>query len=176
MIHQDRLRLVDGDITTLDCDAIVTAANEALAGGGGIDGAIHRAAGPELLLACGRIGSCPTGEPVITPGFNLKAHHVIHTVGPVWCGGGEDEHRHLADCYRNSLALAVEHDLAAVAFPSVSTGVYGFPIERACRIAIREVIGHVASHDTPATVTFCCFGAADTERYREALAEEGIIL
>jgi len=174
--HQDRLRLVDGDITGFDGDAIVNAANEALAGGGGVDGAIHRAAGPELLDACRQIGGCPTGHAVITPGFNLKARHVIHTVGPVWRGGMNDEDRLLADCYRNSLALAVQHDLAAIAFPSISTGVYGFPIERACRIAIRETIGHFAHHDTPVTVTFCCFGAEDTERYREALAEEGIFL
>jgi O-acetyl-ADP-ribose deacetylase len=170
----DRIRLVDGDITTLDIDAIVNAANEALAGGGGVDGAIHRSAGPELMVACREIGGCPTGQAVITRGFNLKARHVIHTVGPAWRGGDED--RRLADCYRNSLMLAQRDDLATLAFPSISTGVYGFPIKRACRIAIREVIGHFSRHDTPHSVTFCCFGAPDTERYREALAEEGFFL
>ncbi|MBT5435703.1 MAG: O-acetyl-ADP-ribose deacetylase [Alphaproteobacteria bacterium] len=174
MTAGDRIRLVDGDITTLDIDAIVNAANEALAGGGGVDGAIHRSAGPELMVACREIGGCPTGQAVITRGFNLKARHVIHTVGPAWRGGDED--RRLADCYRNSLMLAQRDDLATLAFPSISTGVYGFPIKRACRIAIREVIGHFSRHDTPHSVTFCCFGAPDTERYREALAEEGFFL
>ncbi|MBT7612076.1 MAG: O-acetyl-ADP-ribose deacetylase [Rhodospirillaceae bacterium] len=174
MTAGDRIRLVDGDITTLDIDAIVNAANEALAGGGGVDGAIHRSAGPELMVACREIGGCPTGQAVITRGFNLKARHVIHTVGPAWRGGDED--RRLADCYRNSLMLAQRDDLATLAFPSISTGGYGFPIKRACRIAIREVIGHFSRHDTPHSVTFCCFGAPDTERYREALAEEGFFL
>ena len=174
MTAGDPIRLVDGDITTLDIDAIVNAANEALAGGGGVDGAIHRSAGPELMVACREIGGCPTGQAVITRGFNLKARHVIHTVGPAWRGGDED--RRLADCYRNSLMLAQRDDLATLAFPSISTGVYGFPIKRACRIAIREVIGHFSRHDTPHSVTFCCFGAPDTERYREALAEEGFFL
>lgn len=169
-----RIRLVDGDITTLDVDAIVNAANTALAGGVGVDGAIHRAAGPHLLEACRAIGGCPTGQAVMTPGFALKARHVIHTAGPIWRGGASDEDRLLADSYRNSLALARDAGLAGIAFPSISTGVYGFPIERACRIAVREVTAFLKTQERPETVIFCCFGAGDTEHYREALAAEGI--
>ena len=170
----NRMQITEGDITRLEVDAIVNAANESLLGGGGVDGAIHDAAGPNLLTECKTLGGCPTGDAKITQGYALAARHVIHTVGPAWRGGDED--RRLADCYRNSLMLAQRDDLATLAFPSISTGVYGFPIKRACRIAIREVIGHFSRHDTPHSVTFCCFGAPDTERYREALAEEGFFL
>ena len=171
-----RLSLLQGDIAALEVDAIVNAANRALAGGGGVDGAIHRAAGPELAAACRAIGGCPTGEAVLIPGFALKARHIVHTVGPVWRGGGEGEDDLLAACYRNSLALAAGRGFATLAFPSISTGAYGFPIRRACRIAIGEAIRHCRAAALPRRVIFCCFAAADGARYREALAERGIAL
>ena len=169
-----RIALVQGDIAALEVDAIVNAANRALAGGGGVDGAIHRAAGPELAAACRAIGGCATGEAVLTPGFALKARHIVHTVGPVWRGGGEGEEGLLANCYRNSLALAGERGLAKVAFPSISTGAYGFPIARACRIAVGATIRHLRASAMPSRVLFCCYAAADGAHYREALAEHGI--
>lgn len=169
-----RFSLLQGDIAALDADAIVNAANRALAGGGGVDGAIHRAAGPELAAACRAIGGCPTGEAVLTPGFALKARYVVHTVGPVWRGGGDGEDDLLAACYRNSLALAAERGFATLAFPSISTGAYRFPIRRACRIAIAEAIRHCRGAALPRRVIFCCFAAADGAHYREALAERGI--
>ena len=174
MTLEGRIGLVDGDITTLEVAAIVNAANSRLKRGGGVDGAIHRAAGPELQAACDRIGGCATGSAVLTPGFRLKAGHVIHAVGPVWAGGAKDEDRLLADCYRASLEIAAENGFASIAFPSISTGVYGFPIERASRIAVAETTGFLARNDVPERVVFCCFGAADTEVYREALAGKGI--
>lgn len=168
---QDRLEIVEGDITTLAVDAIVNAANESLAGGGGVDGAIHRAAGPGLLQECRTLGGCPTGEARITAGYNLPARHVIHTVGPVWRGGTADEDALLASCYRRSLELAAARGLETVAFPAISTGVYRFPPERAASIAARTVVDFLAGHERPTRVIFCCFGKESAEAYRTAVAE-----
>ncbi len=164
------IEIIEADITTLDVDAIVNAANEALAGGGGVDGAIHRAAGPELIAACraiprvGRFARCPTGEARITPGFELRAKFVIHTVGPVWHGGSRDEAALLAACYRNSLQLAAEHSIRSIAFPAISCGVYGYPLERATAIALREVRAWRA--ELPQRVIFCCFNEVIARSYR----------
>ena len=162
------IRIVRGDITRQEVEAVVNAANTSLLGGGGVDGAIHRAAGPGLLEECRRIGGCPTGEARITGGHLLPARFVIHTVGPVWRGGGHGEEELLARCYRNSLHLALEKGLASLAFPSISTGVYGFPIERACPIALAEVSGFLRAHGAPALVLFVCFSAEDYRTYTEA--------
>jgi len=165
------IEVVRGDITRLDVDAIVNAANESLLGGGGVDGAIHRAAGPELLAECETLGGAKTGQAKRTRGYGLQARFVIHAVGPVWRGGGNGEDELLASCYRESLKLA--SDLRSIAFPAISTGVYGFPIERATPIAVREVKRFLASggHSLQ-KVVFCCFSAADEAVYRKALAGE----
>jgi O-acetyl-ADP-ribose deacetylase (regulator of RNase III) len=168
-----RLEIVEGDITKLAVDAIVNAANESLLGGGGVDGAIHRAAGPQLLEECRLLGGCPTGQAKITNGYRLPAKHVIHTVGPVWRGGGHGEDDLLASCYRASLELAHGHDCHSVAFPAISTGIYGFPADRAARIAVATVRTFLAGHDVPEKVIFCCFSGASAETHRQALAETG---
>jgi O-acetyl-ADP-ribose deacetylase len=152
------IEIIDGDITTLDVDAIVNAANEALAPGGGVCGAIHRKAGPDLAEACAKLGGCATGEAKITPGFGLPAGHVIHAVGPVWGGGERGEGRLLANCYRNSLHLAAEHGLTSIAFPAISTGIFGFPPDRAALIALRTVRETLPDVPSMERVVFCCFG------------------
>ena len=162
-----RMSVVTGDITTLDVDAIVNAANESLLGGGGVDGAIHRAAGPELLAECRTLGGCPTGEAKITHGYNLRARHVIHTVGPVWHGGAQGEDGLLASCYRRSLEVAAENGLQSIAFPAISTGVYRFPPQGAARIAARTVGEFLAHDDGLKSVVFCCF-SPDSAALHEA--------
>ncbi len=165
-----RIEIVEGDITRLDVDAIVNAANKTLLGGGGVDGAIHRAAGPELRDACKQLGGCETGEAKITPGFALPARYVIHTVGPVWGGGERGENRLLANCYRNSLALAQAHGLASIAYPAISTGAYGFPPDRAALIALRTVLDSLERAATIERVVFCCFGAQSRQHHEAAFA------
>jgi O-acetyl-ADP-ribose deacetylase len=164
-----RIELIQGDITELDVDAIVNAANTTLLGGGGVDGAIHRAAGPELLEACLPLNGCATGEAKITPGFRLPAKFVIHTVGPVWTGGTQNEEELLASCYRNSLALASRNNCRSIAFPNISTGVYHFPKEQAAEIATQEVRKHLHTHSIPETVTFVCFGDDNFKIYEKLL-------
>ena len=167
---RDRIDIVEGDITTLAVEAIVNAANEQLAGGGGVDGAIHRAAGPWLLEECRTLGGCPTGEAKITGGYKLPARYVIHTVGPVWHGGASGEDGLLASCYRRSVEIAAEKGLGSIAFPAISTGVYRFPPERAARIAVETVRDFLAGHDVPHKVIFCCFGKESAKIHREAVA------
>jgi O-acetyl-ADP-ribose deacetylase (regulator of RNase III) len=152
----DRIEIVLGDITTQKVDAIVNAANSSLRGGGGVDGAIHRAAGPELSEACRKLNGCPTGEARITPGFKLHARFVIHTVGPIWYGGTHDEDTLLARCYRNSLSLAVEHSIKTIAFPSISTGAYGFPLARATMIALSEIKNFLESNHSIERIAMVC--------------------
>ncbi len=168
-----RITIVEGDITKLEVDAIVNAANERLLGGGGVDGAIHRAAGPGLVDECRVLGGCPTGEARITKGYRLPAGHVIHTVGPVWHGGGRGEDDLLAGCYRSSLELAAAHALKTIAFPAISTGVYRFPPQRAARIAVTTAAGFLAGDAVLETVIFCCFGRASVEAHEAALKEIG---
>ena len=163
------MRVVQGDITKLEVDAVVNAANTTLLGGGGVDGAIHRAAGPELLAECRTLGGCATGEAKITKGYRLPARYVIHTPGPVWHGGGHGEAALLAACYRNSLALAMEYGCRSVAFPCISTGVYGFPKETAVRIAVETVSRFLLDHSGIMDVIFCCFSDTDFHLYRAVL-------
>jgi O-acetyl-ADP-ribose deacetylase (regulator of RNase III) len=165
-----RIEIVEGDITRLDVDAIVNAANQILAPGGGVCGAIHRAAGPELAKVCASLGGCETGEAKITPGFRLPARYVIHTVGPVWGGGERGEDRLLAACYRNSLTLAADHGLATIAFPAISTGTFGFPPDRAARIALTTVLEGLAGAGAIDRVVFCCFGSDSRKHHEAALA------
>ena len=152
-----RISVLEADITTLDVDAIVNAANTSLLGGGGVDGAIHRRAGKELLAECRTLGRCPTGEAKLTRGYKLQARYVIHAVGPVWHGGGSGERELLASCYRRSLELARDHGLETIAFPGISTGVYGYPVARAARVAIEAIAGDLAHHELPRQVTLCTF-------------------
>ena len=165
-----RLSVVQADITTLDVDALVNAAHESLLGGGGVDGAIHRAAGPALLEECRRLGGCPTGEARLTAGHRLRARHVLHAVGPVWQGGGHDEASLLASAYRAALRLAADARLDSVAFPAISTGAYGYPLDAACGIAVRTVAEVLAKQEHPGRVIFCGFGARATRALSEALA------
>jgi O-acetyl-ADP-ribose deacetylase len=166
----DRISIVTGDITRLSVDAIVNAANESLLGGGGVDGAIHNAAGPGLLAECRTLGGCPTGEARLTKGYNLRAPYVIHTVGPVWQGGNQGEGELLAGCYRNPLMLAAETNITTLAFPAISTGVYRFPPDRAAIIALATVNTFLNHNDTIARVTFCCFSQDSAEHHERATA------
>jgi O-acetyl-ADP-ribose deacetylase (regulator of RNase III) len=168
-VMNDRIQLVDADITELEVDAIVNAANTSLLGGGGVDGAIHRAAGPGLLEECRKLNGCATGDAKITEGYNLPARYVIHTVGPVWHGGASGEEELLAGCYRKCFQLAREYDLQSMAFPAVSTGVYGFPKDRASRIAIRTTLEELAENKRLARVLFVCFNIETRNAYEKAL-------
>jgi O-acetyl-ADP-ribose deacetylase (regulator of RNase III) len=162
------------DITTLSVDAIVNAANRSLLGGGGVDGAIHRAAGPDLLAECRTLGGCETGAAKITRGYRLPARHVIHAVGPVWYGGEKDEDALLAACYRTALDLAIEHSLGSIAFPAISTGIYAFPADRAARIAIGTVAGALASPRSITRVAYCCFSQASAQHHMAAARDLGL--
>jgi O-acetyl-ADP-ribose deacetylase len=168
---RERVEIVDGDITRQRVDAIVNAANTTLLGGGGVDGAIHRAAGPELLAECRTLAGCATGQAKITKGYRLPAQWVIHTVGPVWHGGQQGEDERLASCYRCSFALAEQHGLRTIAFPCISTGVYGFPMDRAARIAIRETSEHLQKRKSVEKVLLVCFGAQAQQVHLQALRE-----
>jgi O-acetyl-ADP-ribose deacetylase (regulator of RNase III) len=169
---RSRFQVQQGDITQMKVDAIVNAANTSLLGGGGVDGAIHRAAGPQLLAECRSLGGCPTGEARITAGYRLPAKHVIHTVGPVYSGRPQDA-RLLAACYRNSLQLAVDNRVRTIAFPAISCGIYGYPIEEACTIAIRTCHEFLGEHDAPDLIVFVLFSEPHRRIYEETLAHLG---
>ena len=168
-MKHERIKVIEGDITVQKVDAVVNAANTSLLGGGGVDGAIYRAAGPGLLAECRTLHGCPTGEARITGGYSLPARWVIHTVGPVWKGGGHSEDELLAACYRNSLALARDNGIRTVAFPAISTGVYGFPVARACAIALREVKQFLEANPLPEEVRLICFDRHTADIYRNLL-------
>jgi O-acetyl-ADP-ribose deacetylase len=165
---QERMGIIQGDITKLTVDAIVNAANSSLLGGGGVDGAIHRAAGKELLAACRQLNGCQTGKAKITPGYRLTADYVIHTVGPVWDGDNNGEPELLASCYRESLALATQYEIKTIAFPAISCGVYGYPIDLAARVALETVRAYLAQDFSIEGVSFVCFSDADYDAYVEA--------
>ncbi len=164
-----RIEVRKADITTLEVDAIVNAANSSLLGGGGVDGAIHRAAGPQLLEECRALRGCPTGQAKITLGYKLPAKYVIHTVGPVWHGSGQGEAEMLASCYRSSLRLAVQNCVKTIAFPAISCGIYGYPVEQACTIAVRETAGFLAREESIEKVIFACFGDDVYQAYTRAV-------
>ena len=166
-----RMKVINGNITQLSVDAIVNAANEAMLGGGGVDGAIHRAAGPELFEECRTVGGCPTGEARITAGYQLPAKHIIHTVGPFWHGDTHGEEKLLASCYTSSLRLAAERKLKSIAFPCISTGVYSYPADLACATAIAAVAEWLRANEWPSEVIFCCFGSRDLGLYEAGLAK-----
>ncbi|MGC1467154.1 MAG: O-acetyl-ADP-ribose deacetylase [Pseudolabrys sp.] len=175
-IGATQIEIVVADITTLDVDAIVNAANRSLLGGGGVDGAIHRAAGPELLAECRTLNGCEPGSAKITRGYRLKANHVIHAVGPVWSGGGKDEDELLAGCYRTALDLAIANRLASIAYPAISTGIYRFPPDRAARIAVGTVASEIASRPRGiARAVFCCFTPESAEHHKNAFGELGLV-
>ena len=175
-VGKTRLDIVMGDITRLACDAIVNAANASLLGGGGVDGAIHRAAGPELVAECRMLHGCKTGMAKITRGYRLPAKHVIHAVGPVWQGGGSNEEELLASCYSTALALAAKHRLVSLAYSAISTGIYRFPPDRAARIAVGTVVSEISADARGIQrVVFCCFGEEAAAHHREAFAELGLI-
>ena len=168
------IEIFEGDITTINVDAIVNAANKSLLGGGGVDGAIHRAAGHQLLEECRTLGGCETGQAKITKGYKLPAKYVIHTVGPVWYGGNKNEDKLLSNCYKNSLELALNQKLKSIAFPSISTGAYGFPFERAAKIAVKVVQDFLEENKTIKKVVFVCFGKDALEVYKKLLPLESI--
>ena len=167
----NKIKVLKDDITRQTTDAIVNAANESLLGGGGVDGAIHRAAGPQLLEECKTIGGCPTGEARLTKAYNLTCKAIIHTVGPIWRGGNQNEPELLASCYRNSLALADNNSFHSISFPSISTGVYGFPFDKACRIALNQIVTFLNNTPSFKIVQLVCFSEQDLQMYNSALGE-----